>query len=311
MKHIEKSVILAPNGEIDLKTLPYPLYGSYKLDGIRCLIKDGKILSRSGKPLPNTNLLIRFKKLLDNKKFVYDGELYCHGLNFGQISSIVMADDKPLEGIELHLFDIIPLSSWNDDKSSPYAFRYGFLLKDIDLIAPPCTTVVNQFEIKTVSEAKKFYKGAIKSKYEGIILRDKLGLYKHGRCTIKEGNLFKLKAWQDYDGVIVSVHEGKKIKKSAPKQTNELGRTKRSHKQEDYEPSGSFGFFTVEVKDDDNNTTCTVEIGSWKGITDEIRDDIWKNKKKYIGRWVKFKGMAVGVKDKPRMPKNMEFRDPK
>lgn len=309
---IEKSVILAPNKEVDLKELTYPLYGSYKLDGIRCLIKEGKLLSRSGKPLPNKNLKDRFQSLLKEKHHVYDGELYVKSKEFRDISAIVMAHDAPLEDIELHVFDIMTLKEWKTDNPNSYSYRYGYLEKDYELIgSPQYVKIVKQKRISSADKAQAMFDIAIEKGYEGIILRSPIGLYKHGRCTIKEANLFKVKAWQDYDGMIISVHEGKRIKDDAPKETSELGKTKRSLKQEYYEPSGSFGFFTVEVKDDDNKTISTVEIGSWKGITDELRDEIWKNKKKYIGRWVRFKGMAVGVKDKPRMPKDMEFRDPK
>ena len=308
---IEKEVMLAPNQAIELKDLKYPLYGSYKMDGIRCLIKNGMILGRSGKPLPNKNLQKRFKGLLDYKQYVYDGELHCKSMTFNEIQSIIMSKEAPLKGIKLYIFDMMTLSEWNKNDKSSYSFRLGLINAEVRIQNDKNIVGVKQKIITCEQEAKDLYDEAIAKGYEGIMLRHMLGKYKHGRCTIKEANIFKVKAWQEYDGVIISVNEGKRLKKNASKTTNELGRTKRSHKQEDYEPSKSFGFFVVEVKDDNNKTISTVEIGSWKGITKKLRDEIWKNKKDYIGCWVRFKGMAVGVKDKPRMPKEMQFRDPK
>jgi DNA ligase-1 len=146
--------------------------------------------------------------------------------------------------------------------------------------------------------------------YEGAMVRTHNGLYKHGRATIKQGTIFKLKSWQDYDGIIVSVHEGKRKKADAPNERNEHGRRKPTYKKEHFEPSGSFGFFTVQVYDD-NGPTVTVEIGSWLGITDELRSSIWSNQNDYVGQWCTFQGMAVGVKDKPRIPKNFRLREAK
>ena len=37
----------------DVDSLKYPVMASAKLDGIRALVSDGIVLSRSGKPIPN------------------------------------------------------------------------------------------------------------------------------------------------------------------------------------------------------------------------------------------------------------------
>ena len=34
---------LCPNEQIDLGTIKYPLLASFKLDGIRCIVKDGEL----------------------------------------------------------------------------------------------------------------------------------------------------------------------------------------------------------------------------------------------------------------------------
>jgi len=55
--------MLAPNEKIDISTLKYPLLASYKLDGIRCIFKDGQMYSRALKQFPNIKLRERFAEL--------------------------------------------------------------------------------------------------------------------------------------------------------------------------------------------------------------------------------------------------------
>lgn len=45
--------LLACPTPANLNSLPYPLFASEKLDGIRCIIKDGIALSRTLKPIRN------------------------------------------------------------------------------------------------------------------------------------------------------------------------------------------------------------------------------------------------------------------
>ena len=47
--------LLAPNQEVDLKEIQYPIMASYKLDGIRCIFYKGQILSRSLKQIQNND----------------------------------------------------------------------------------------------------------------------------------------------------------------------------------------------------------------------------------------------------------------
>lgn len=64
--------LLACNAPANLNSLPYPLFASVKLDGIRCVIKDGVALSRTLKPIRNQYI----QSLLGRPEFNgLDGEL--------------------------------------------------------------------------------------------------------------------------------------------------------------------------------------------------------------------------------------------
>ena len=57
-------------GEADLANLKFPLLASAKLDGIRAVVRNGVVMSRSNKPIPNPYVQRMFSKMEH-----YDGEL--------------------------------------------------------------------------------------------------------------------------------------------------------------------------------------------------------------------------------------------
>lgn len=312
-KTVEKKVLLAPNDTVEVASLPLPCIISPKLDGIRCLIKEGQLLSRSAKLIPNAQLQELFPELTKDTQYVYDGELYIHNVSFQQITSNVMAHDrKPAKGIRFMAFDCMPLSEWEaDEKTRTFEERLAMLKRRFDVRKPKHAKIITHRTVRSSDKITELFNKFLDMGYEGAMVRSPSGLYKHGRATVKQRTIFKLKSWRDYDGVILSVHEGKQLKEDASRGKDEHGRTKRSHKAEDYEPSGSFGYFTIELRDEAFEDGTTVEIGGWKGLTNELRDSIWTNPQDWVGEWCSFQGMAVGIKDKPRIPKNFRLREPK
>jgi len=88
--------MLAPNDKVDLNKIKYPIFASYKLDGIRCLFIKGEMLSRSLKPIQNKQLKEKFQPLIDYSKehdCILDGEIYSPELSFQKITRYVMTKD--------------------------------------------------------------------------------------------------------------------------------------------------------------------------------------------------------------------------
>jgi len=46
-------------------------------------------------------------------------------------------------------------------------------------------------------------------------------------------------------------------------------------------------------------------------MTDEEKEEVWKNRCQYIGVMIEYKGMLVGSKDLPRHPVFLRFRGDK
>ena len=52
-----------------------------------------------------------------------------------------------------------------------------------------------------------------------------------------------------------------------------------------------------------------LEFSCGSGLNDALRDEIWKNQSKYLGKLVKYKYMSKGIKELPRHPVFIGFRD--
>jgi DNA ligase-1 len=136
--------------------------------------------------------------------------------------------------------------------------------------------------------------------YEGLILRDPRAPYKMGRSTVKEGYLLKLKRFMDAEATIVDCfereHNGNEAK------TDELGRTKRSSHKSGKTGRGDLGGFVLR-------TSEGVQFSCGTGFSDAERAEYWANRDQVVGRIAKYKYFPVGVKDAPRHPVFLGWRD--
>jgi DNA ligase-1 len=137
--------------------------------------------------------------------------------------------------------------------------------------------------------------------YEGAMLRAPHGIYKFGRSTLKEGHLIKLKPFEDDEAEVIGFEEQCRNDNEAT--TNELGRTRRSSHKENRVPRGTLGALVLR-----HSTFGDFNLGT--GFDSALRQEIWHNRTKYLGKLVKFRYQAIGMKDKPRIPSFLGFRHP-
>jgi DNA ligase-1 len=81
-----------------------------------------------------------------------------------------------------------------------------------------------------------------------------------------------------------------------------LGYTERSSHQANLVPMDTLG--ALEVVD----TKSGVAFNIGTGFTFQDRNEIWKNRNKYLNMLVTYEYLPVGVKDKPRHPAFLGFR---
>jgi len=292
--------ILAPNQAVDIKNLKYPLLVSYKLDGIRCIFKDGQMYSRALKQFPNIRLRERFShlaKLSKEKNIILDGELLAKSLTFNELSGITRQLDKIIPQDQyFYCFDIII----NEDFELPFKNRLNNLIKIRGEIN---VKLLDQMPIDTAPDIAALYERALNWGCDGLILRDPNGRYKFGRATVKEGLIYKMKPFMTFDSKIINVIQATEVREGAEKKINELGRSVTSKKKDDRILIEKASAFVVMYEGKELKVTIA--------MTDEEKEEVWKNKSKYINRWIEYKGMLVGSKDLPRHPIFLRFRDDK
>ncbi len=269
-----------------------PLYASFKLDGVRAVVQDGKVLSRSMKLIPNGFV----QHILSGTKGVgdLDGELIvgdptdplCYNKT---VSAVMRKDGEP--DFKFYVFDYVahPASPFHLRKAAtPLPKHYAFVRVEQKL----CTDWQDVLDYEEL---------ALGLGYEGLILRAQTGLYKEGRSTLKEGYAIKLKRFTDAEAEVTGFVE---LQRNLNEQTiNEVGRLKRSSHKENKVGGGTMG--AIQVRD--LKTGVEFEIGT--GFTAEQRQEWWDARDSLLGILIKYKSFPVGVKDKPRHPVFLGIRD--
>ena len=308
--------ILAPNQQPDLAEIKYPLYASNKLDGIRCIFYKGQILSRSLKPIVNKQLREKFeaiRKYTEEQKLILDGEIYSPNLTFQEITSFVMTQDlyapkvgtrhgmrEVPEHLKFYIFDCLPEENVVYSFSNRLAFAQTASKKfpnEIEWVA--------QRLIYSQQEVENLFDVALKEGCEGLILRDPEGRYKFGRGTLKEGLIYKVKPFVTTDAKVIGIVQSTEVNNEVEKKTNELGRSITSKQIGDRHLIEKASAVWVKY----NNQDLKVSLA----CTDNEKKEIWKNQNSYIGKWIEYKYLEIGMKDGglPRHPTSIRWRKDK
>jgi DNA ligase-1 len=79
----------------------------------------------------------------------------------------------------------------------------------------------------------------------------------------------------------------------------------RSSAKDGLVAAGTLGTFAVR----DVHTGIEFEIGTGKGLTATLKQEIWNKRDEYLGKFIKYQHFPIGRKDKPRLPSFQGFRD--
>lgn len=273
-------------------TLKFPVFVTPKLDGIRCLTVGDRVLSRKFLPIPNHHI----RSVLKGIPCVLDGELMLENSTFSEITSSVMSEDGKPDFV-YYIFDHVK----EDDVLNvrkPY-LRRMVDLAELDLDKYPHKLVIPE-EVKDESSLQAVEEKYISQGYEGVMIRSPYGPYKQGRSTENEGYLLKLKRFEDDEAVVIGFEELLRNKNTAEKDA--FGRTKRSQAKDGLHAAGTLGALIVE-----HPTFGQFSIGT--GFDSQQRKDIWKYRDTFTGKLIKFKYQKAGMKDKPRFPVWLGFRN--
>lgn len=278
--------------DADLDKLRFPLLASPKLDGIRAVVRDGVVFSRSNKPIPNKYVQELFSKCTHVDGELIVGEPTSKTVYNDTTSGVMSRDGQP--NVWLYAFDHI------GPVIDPYDKRRRRLKSYIDEIGPARVLLHEQEEVNTLDELFEYEETCLTEGYEGLILRHPFAPYKMGRSTMNEGYLLKLKRFQDAEAVVIGFEE--RMHNGNEATVNELGRTKRSSHKANKSGRGDLGALVCR-------TAEGIEFNIGTGFTDDERTRAWNNRDRFLGQLAKFKFFPVGVKEAPRHPVFLGWRD--
>jgi DNA ligase-1 len=282
----------------DVHTLPYPLFISPKLDGIRCLLTAEGPKTRTLKPIPN-KLISQELNFMSLKGL--DGELIVGPPNAADVFNATtrgVRNVRAFPDYKYYAFDF-----W-DQPETPYGRRLAELEYFTANLHPRIvflpSTLVDSPEELLAEEERLLNDG-----YEGVIIRIPGGLYKYGRTTMKELNAYKLKRFEDAEAYVIGMVP--KYHNANEAFTNELGRTARSKKASGLVALETMG--ALELRDVETG----VEFQCGSGFSDDDRLWWYLNYHRMMAdkALVTYKKFLVGEKDKPRHPifKGVRMRD--
>jgi DNA ligase 1 len=268
----------------------YPVYASAKLDGIRAYVKNGVVLSRSNKPIPNKYVQQLFGDYED-----FDGELVVgdptDAMCFRNTTKGVMSVEGTPD-VRYFVFDVLTHPHRAFRERRPLAIphdrhvvlhEHRFLVNDLELQA---------FETECLIEG-----------YEGVILRCPEAPYKQGRSTVKEGGMLKVKTFVDSEAIVIGFEE--RMHNLNEAMISETGHTKRSSHKDNKVGHGDLGVILARWVE---NSDVIVRIGI--GFTMGERERIWREQDELLGAIAKFKYFPVGGYEAPRHAVFLGFRSP-
>lgn len=213
--------------------IQWPCYAQPKIDGVRCTVgyDNGniKMFTRKGKEMtPMPHIVKDLERLYAQAStahridtLYFDGELYSDSLTFQELAGTLRRHKNSqavLDEIYFVVFDLF----WTD-LGTPYENRKNYL---DSFFSSFLETTVRQIETRLINkdELDSKHHEFIQSGHEGIMLRNRNGVYK---LKHRSTDLQKLKMFKDDEFTIVGAKEGEGVEKGCviwDVENNVLGR---------------------------------------------------------------------------------------
>lgn len=289
-----KKPIKAPSDPItddQLRYLKYPVVGSAKLDGFRCIV-DEEPKTSSMKPWPNNFI----REELSNSIYQgYDGEIVVGDPTDPNMFHNTSGPVRRIEGkpdFRLYVFD--------DWTGGNYSYKERWLDRKVKNRGR--VIVLEQSILYSPQDVLAYEAEMLRLGYEGAMVRSLDGRYKEGRCSFRDLNIFKRKPFVECEAIIVGYKEG--MKNLNVSHIDEMGRNVRSSHAANKVPKGTLGSW--ELKSELWSTSFTAAMG--EGWDDGMKQDLWNHRNEYIGQIATVKYQKFGSRDAPRIPSVLKIR---
>lgn len=279
--------------KLELEELTFPKCAQVKLDGIRCIVKEGVVYTRSLKPVRNKHVQYLFGREEYNG---FDGELIVgeptHPDVYKRSNSGVMSTEGTPD-VRFYVFD-----KW-DMPEKTFKERFEWLEESFEWTTDNSLVLVATDTLYSVEEVKERFKVLVDEGWEGLMLRNPDSLYKFGDSGKKLQQIIKLKPFIDDEAVIVDFEELMSNQNEA--ETNALGRTQRSVCKDGLVPMDTLGALVLCFEG------VTFKCGT--GFSEEDRKYLWSIRRSLEGKLVKFRYSGFASKGRPRFPVFLGLRD--
>jgi hypothetical protein len=198
----------------------FPALVQTKMDGMRfnAIVQDGKVeyRSRNGKEIQLLgNLDADFLELAGDVNCVFDGELLVkqdgkildRQTGNGILNKANKGTISALEASMVHatVWDVIPYLYFVDGIcNTPYSKRFETLNSLINKHEPEKVSTVTNWEVQSIEDANTLFTQLLARGEEGIILKDKSGIWEDKRSKTQ----IKFKGELECDLKIVGIEEG-------------------------------------------------------------------------------------------------------
>ena len=273
----------------DFHRIKFPVYGSRKIDGFRCVLGPKPLTSRMV-PFRNPYVLSQLSGLLLDT--LLDGELVVgsrksKGVLQRTSSGVTNGAGEP--DFTLWVFD-------TPQVGYTYTDRIALTKRIVHHLGHPRIRFLKQRLLNDISELEAYIEESLGLGYEGIVIKDPRGHYKEGKSSILQGMQMKIKPFVDAEARIIGWYEEMHNTNEAVK--DPTGRSKRSSSKVGKVGKDRLGGFILEGD---------IRVGG--GFTEKQRIELWKIRETLRGKLVKYKKQEVGEKDKPRHTSFGSFLD--
>ena len=251
------------------KDIKFPCYVQAKLDGVRCIFKNGVLTSRQGKVFPDMEHITTD---LEGVELVLDGELYSDTLTFQQFVGLVRkkkhnaAEKILLRQVKYWVYDCV-----NDE---PFENRIETLWEMFGERSYDHIKLLPTDECKTKAELKGFHDRFVAEGKEGLIIRNKAGLY---QLAARSKDLQKFKEFEDAEFTVVEYTDG----------------------------VGSEKGLVIWVCETEDKKKFSVRPRG----THEERADLFNDAESYVGKKLTVRYQELTEDGIPRFPVGIAFRD--
>lgn len=281
--------------------LRFPLFVSPKIDGIRCGVQQAHALTYTGKPIRNKETFEQMSlEMYNGLDFEFTvGGSFGDGVFTRTTKAIMSGKGRP--EFECHIFDDFsnPNISYKERlenmKSRVDVLNKNFFGRDPFRLVPQI--LVNDYAELLEQDALFLEQG-----YEGSMTRDPNGIYKNGRSTLREQYLLKLKRFSHTEAKIIGYEE--EMENTNVTLYDVYGKAFKQNTKDAKAGKGRLGKYVCECPEYDEPflVSCTT-------MPHAERLERWETRDQDIGKYIRFKHLKHGEKDKPRHPMFAGFRD--